>query len=378
MRAFHEHMNVKLPSRHMVMMSRRVSIRVTPSFGDGFPPGTALFLPIGRDGQNLQGRALFCTPRHEKSWYERLVQDERIRDRLVKALLESRGPDGGWGWHGKRQSFVQPTALAELALRAHGRWSDDLGRLDFLSRCQLESGLWGAFEGDDAGSWMTSFALLAQASRRPPSPSLDRGRRALLSWTHGYGDRLTKDFLNSARQVYHLDFRLQGWPWFDATSTWVEPTAWALVALRAAGTPPSEARCLEGLRYLMDRSCRGGGWNYGNPHVLGKDLEALPLSTAAALIALAPLGHDPAVARSLEEGTAFLLASPRSRASLRATAWSLIALALAKIEGPRLAPLRRCWMERLEADEEEERGPLVWALSLLAMASLEGRNPLAP
>jgi hypothetical protein len=43
---------------------------------------------------------------------------------------------------------------------------------------------------------------------------------------------------------------------------------------------------------IIDRTCPGGGWNYGNKKVLGVDMEPYPDSTAAALLALGALRDD--------------------------------------------------------------------------------------
>jgi hypothetical protein len=41
-----------------------------------------------------------------------------------------------------------------------------------------------------------------------------------------------------------------------------------------------------GVRMILDRQCKDGGWNYGNKRVLGQDLDSYPECTALALIGL--------------------------------------------------------------------------------------------
>ena len=53
---------------------------------------------------------------------------------------------------------------------------------------------------------------------------------------------------------------------------------------------------------LVDRCCRGGGWNYGNSNMLGKELRPYVPTTAVALLALQDRGSEPVVT----EGLAFL------------------------------------------------------------------------
>jgi hypothetical protein len=82
----------------------------------------------------------------------------------------------------------------------------------------------------------------------------------------------------------------RGWGWTPKTSSWVEPTAFALMALRdaPAGQLPKNASTRRDMAValLYDRMCPGGGWNCGNPRVYGVDGDALVLPTCWALLAL--------------------------------------------------------------------------------------------
>jgi hypothetical protein len=82
-----------------------------------------------------------------------------------------------------------------------------------------------------------------------------------------------------------LNPNLPGWGWTLGTFGWVEPTARALLALQLL-RPSARAQIQDALAFLADRECDGGGWNYGNPAVLGVALEPYAQTTAAALIGL--------------------------------------------------------------------------------------------
>jgi len=100
-------------------------------------------------------------------------------------------------------------------------------------------------------------------------------------------------FLGKLRPQSHLSEQndsYRGWGWTPRTSSWVEPTAFALMALREAPAQQlpknvSERRDLA-VALLYDRMCPGGGWNCGNPRVYGVDGDALVLPTCWALLAL--------------------------------------------------------------------------------------------
>jgi hypothetical protein len=98
------------------------------------------------------------------------------------------------------------------------------------------------------------------------------------------------------------DNALQAWSWIPDTFSWVEPTAWCLLALkkwsRAEGFGPDALRRQVAERLLIDRCCKKGGWNYGNSNVQGHELKAFVPTTAVALLAMQDRATEPAVARS--------------------------------------------------------------------------------
>jgi hypothetical protein len=82
---------------------------------------------------------------------------------------------------------------------------------------------------------------------------------------------------------------LQAWSWTPGALSWIEPTAYSLIALKnleATGAGWASDRIAEGDRLLYDRMCEGGGWNYGNSRAFGVELRPYPETTALALIAL--------------------------------------------------------------------------------------------
>jgi hypothetical protein len=96
--------------------------------------------------------------------------------------------------------------------------------------------------------------------------------------------------------------RLQAWSWTEGTFSWIEPTAWCLLALKArrVTAPTVAARIQEAEAVVLDRVCDSGGWNYGNAQVLSQDLRPYVPTTALALLAMQDHRDHPAVARSLD------------------------------------------------------------------------------
>lgn len=163
-----------------------------------------------------------------------------------------------------------------------------------------------------------------------------------------------------------LDHSLSGWPWVPDTFSWVEPTSWAVLALRALeqSIPGGESgnRTDEAIALLIDRACASGGWNYGNRTVLGEDLWPYPDTTAIALLALAGASDHSVVGAglaALEE----MLAGPSSRLTL-----ALGTLAL-QAHGHEAVAHRRRLAEAWSTGEEDLAPTTrVRALSLLALS----------
>jgi hypothetical protein len=214
---------------------------------------------------------------------------------LERDLLDLQGLQGGVAASPGAPWNIEATALASLVLpdepAARAR--------DWLLALQLETGGWAWTEEIPEPSWATPLALIALERRAPlPSAALERGLRWLVAregrptpWLA----RLWRLLLPPDRTV-EQDFSLQGWPWNETAQAWVEPTAFALIALRKLAPRFSlegaGERIREGEALIRDRACDGGGWNYGNKRVLGEHLEPFADVTAFALLALHGTGAD--------------------------------------------------------------------------------------
>ena len=91
--------------------------------------------------------------------------------------------------------------------------------------------------------------------------------------------------LERTEQLGH-DSTLIGWPWVEGTHSWIEPTAWAVLALKSAGLS-QHPRTREAIRLLIDRLLPDGGCNFGNTVVLGQQLLPHLQSSGICLLALA-------------------------------------------------------------------------------------------
>jgi hypothetical protein len=239
---------------------------------------------------------------------EQTESAEVRRSERLSLLASLQNADGGWGFRASGQSRVEPTCWAALALFQSSQPKNENAyrrQLEFLQSRQLPEGSWPAGPEMSGGGWVTSLACCALSG----SAGSDKQLRAGLQWICEDVPRDSSPwqrFMRSLRPDSKLTAQsdsYRGWGWTPKTSSWVEPTSFALMALREA---PSEKlpkgasqRRESGISLLYDRMCPGGGWNCGNPRVYGVDGDALVLPTCWALLALHDAPEKPGRALSL-------------------------------------------------------------------------------
>ena len=210
-------------------------------------------------------------------------------------LLSLQRDDGGWGTASTSPSTTEATALSVLALS--GTDDPDASRsarlgLAWLRERQRRDGSWPVSDQVPRSCWMTSLAVLALAGSPSDRPLALNGAGWILNQEGRpvpWFNRLFF-FLFPKYDVIDLDLELKGWSWFEGTFGWVEPTAYALLALKRLREDlpesPTAYRVAEGERLLLDRVCKGGGWNYGNSRVYDEELWPYADTTALTLLAL--------------------------------------------------------------------------------------------
>jgi len=209
----------------------------------------------------------------------------------VARIEAAQNADGGWGYFPGKESWLEPTVYALLALSEESRARAAFERGWRLVRdWEAAEGGWRACARVAEPHWATSLVVTLYRAMGIDDAPLGRGVRWLVESRGAETRALARvaHWLNP--RTIEFDAALTGWPWQTGTSSWVEPTAHALMALgRVKGRVEAsgiEGRVGMGKRMLLERRCRDGGWNYGNRRVLGADLPSQPETTALALMAL--------------------------------------------------------------------------------------------
>lgn len=226
------------------------------------------------------------------------MQREIFQSSLQRArnfLAASQNSDGGWGYQPGKQSFAEPTCYALLALTenlsADERKALENRVLGWLAEhtstvgslvAKKQNG--NALDLQEVDNWGTIIAFYAL---RKLDIGADLRQRHLAYLLNTYGNQIDKN----TSAMLKLNGDLRAWSWARGTASWVEPTAYAVLALKANQMREHE-RVKVGEAYLLDRACYDGGWNYGNKEVLQVKLEPMPTNTCFALLALQDIDRN--------------------------------------------------------------------------------------
>ena len=281
-----------------------------------------------------------------------------------------------WGYHEGSPAASEPTALAAMALAAHGR-NEALRATDSLQAAQSQDGSIGVSREQKTPGWPTSLAVLAwctvlrkhtgpQRKQGPsfpePANGLHAGRKSAIDWLLA----IKGEIVTETEPLSH-DRTLVGWPWIQGTHSWVEPTALCVLALKATGHS-QHPRTREAVRLLVDRLLPTGGCNYGNTFVLGQKLLPHVQPTGLCLLALADESvSDPRLARSIN----YLHQSLAEGVATPSLCYALLGLA-AHGERPKPSP---AWLAgAFQRVSQRDKSP--YKLALLTLAAMDAECPL--
>jgi hypothetical protein len=189
-----------------------------------------------------------------------------------------------YGYRVDTSSSAEPVALAAMALAAHERHDAATPLLHWLVERQTPDGNVGIDAEDPQPGWPTPLAILAWRGADQAysdAPRFASHCSAATDWLL----RVSGVPVDKSPAIGH-DPALIGWPWVLGTHSWIEPTAWAVLALKACGHS-THARTREAVTLLIDRQLPRGGCNYGNTSVLGQMLRPHLQPTGITLLALA-------------------------------------------------------------------------------------------
>lgn len=218
---------------------------------------------------------------------------------------------------------TEPTAIAALALVASGRHAIAKPAADSLVASQSPDGSVGVRQKEPDPQWPTSLAVLAWQAfdKQAYAANIDRAVNWILE-AKGKAMEQTSDMGHNTQLV--------GWSWAEGTHSWIEPTAFHVLALKATGRG-EHPRTREAITLLLDRQLPSGGCNYGNTSVLGQMLRPHVQPTGIALLALA---GEQDQGNRIAKTVAWLRKALSKETTPASLAWGLLGLAAQGVELP--------------------------------------------
>lgn len=263
------------------------------------------------------------------------------------------------GYLRDQAAATEPSVFAALALSGHGNREAALPILDYLAAAQQPNGSVGVREKEPTPGWPTSLAVIAW-QHFDAAQHQAHIEKAFTWISVQRGTTMERD-----PEMAH-NTMLVGWPWAEGTHSWLEPTAFHLLAYRATGQA-NHPRAREAVELLVDRQLPSGGCNYGNTIVLGQTLRPHVQPTGIAMLALAG-EKDPS--GRMEKSLTWLKWSLGSRTTAQSLAWALHGLTAHRRDVANAHELLAAAYERVMA---QDRSP--HKVALLALAALAERSP---
>jgi len=256
---------------------------------------------------------------------------------------------------------TEPTALAALALIAHDRQPKAKPATDSLTSIQSPDGSVGVRQKELEPQWPTSLAVLAWQAydKQAYATNIDRAVSWILE-VKGKAMEQTSDMGHNTTLV--------GWSWADGTHSWIEPTAFHVLALKVTGRS-EHPRTREAITLLLDRQLPSGGCNYGNTSVLGQMLRPHVQPTGIALLALA---KEQDQGNRIAKSVAWLRKALSKETTPASLAWGALGLAAHGVTLPDAPEWLETAAKRVQSHDNSPH-----KLALLALAAA-GPRPLTP
>ena len=139
---------------------------------------------------------------------------DTLGDILAELLLKRQLLSGGWSFLGSRQSSVEATSLAVLAL---GLEAEDARRsgIAHLLAAQRVDGSWPAFLGDSEGSWATALALCTLNTTGDLAAAREKALRWLDAERGREGHWFWRWKFKTVDRNVRFDPDKYGWPWIS-------------------------------------------------------------------------------------------------------------------------------------------------------------------
>lgn len=297
----------------------------------------------------------------------------------AKSYIRTRSSRGGWPYIPGQAAAVEATSWCALALKEEQSAAEAAAA--FLVTAQNADGGWSNTSAPDSSDWSTAPALISlrlladnirSTLKSDVEQAFDKGLSFLLkSRTDPYAGPLAKTLIWLVSGSAGLEYG-RGWPWTPGCFHWIEPTSYALIALklsRQAREGQLRELIAHAEKYLIERACAGGGWNYGSPVFMATNLPPMPVTSAVAVLAL----QDRLQEKTVQAALAYLDGIAGRAASVMTLSFCLLAF---HATGRDCRSLASRLVQRQQSEGGFQDNLLLTALASCALSAASGDNPL--
>ena len=304
-----------------------------------------------------------------------------IKDQLYKAQdFLSSAMNKGWLPYtfkrGKSPS-IETTSWSAIALTlSHPEVASKA--VSFILDKQNPDGGWSTSPEIQQSDWNSALALLALRLAKHYHPNDEKSmNKAIKNGTH-YLITSRMDLmipvlrlllLMGAKGKEGLQFG-KGWPWNKGCYSWVEPTAYSLMALKIPHIPNdslTKIAIAHANKFLLDHTCKVGGWNHGAYYCLGEYCPPYILTSAEATLALFDLKDNDKIKLAVK----YLEKTDHQAVSAWSLAWNIMAL---DAHGQNCHHHIDLLLSLQNKDGSFGSNYLITALSILALNTINGNN----
>jgi hypothetical protein len=297
-------------------------------------------------------------------------------------LKKQFNPQGWFPYVEKGGPSTESTAWCAIALKNDSEISFQVSK--YLITTQNKDGGWSSCHNCGPSDWTSSVALLALVlSNKEKSNSNDS---KWLKSVHEASNFLLDNRFEVLQSFWRMLFIItqgpeydyaRGWPWTPDTFNWVEPTCFAIYALSEASLVIDDKKINHRIdralkhatEYLLEFSCKNGGWNFGNNIVFGYTVPPMLINTCQALIAL----HKYPKKEQIKSALNYLEQEEQKENSVLSLAWSSLARHYLKLD-------TKTRLEALVKQQQEDGGflnnSMITALASIALNCSDTDSPL--
>jgi hypothetical protein len=294
-----------------------------------------------------------------------------LEQSILKAkahLTAVQNKNGYWPYSQDKGASLEASSWSLIALKDDSNISSSTRK--FLFDSQNADGGWSTRPDAGSSDWGSTLATLAVSlTETENSSAYKKACQFLIEDRTEVYSQMGRILLFLVKGPKSKDYP-RGWPWTKGCYHWVEPTTYALLALRADSKAQDMAQIdKQANDFYLEHACKGGGWNHGSNFCLEVFLPPYVVTTAQALVAL----QNNVQEEKVVQAKTYLEQAISNYDSVMGLSWAIIALDALNTN---VEELCQKLIEHQSNDGSFSKYNHLNALSIIALQAGLGHSPL--